>query len=248
MLTRRVTLNLVVPSSWEELTQRQMRYLHWLLSCGRYSPEQVRTMALIRFAGIKPDGFAGKGFVFHRGDERYTVMPEQIAALLPMMDWVVDLPQVPVRLEEMRGCKAVNARLYGVPFEHYLTMENNYQGYIRTKDSRLLEAMTPYLYGRPLRLSPAEAHSVFVWFASVKRLLAARFPHFFVSAPASGEEDPDIYNTLRKGMNMQIRALTKGDITKEKEILQMDMWRAIGELDAQAEEYEELKKQYHNAK
>ena len=43
---------------------------------------------------------------------------------------------------------------------------------------------------------------------------------------------------------MQIRALTKGDITKEKEIFEMDTWRALTELDAQAQEYEDLKKKY----
>ena len=43
-------------------------------------------------------------------------------------------------------------------------------------------------------------------------------------------------------MNAQIRALTKGDVTKEKEILAMDCWRALTELDAQAQEYQELQR------
>ena len=44
-------------------------------------------------------------------------------------------------------------------------------------------------------------------------------------------------------MNNQIRALTKGDISKEAEVLRMDVHRALVELDAQAREYEELKKE-----
>jgi hypothetical protein len=44
-------------------------------------------------------------------------------------------------------------------------------------------------------------------------------------------------------MNAQIRALTKGDITKENTVLKMDVWRALTELDAQAADREELKKQ-----
>lgn len=39
-----------------------------------------------------------------------------------------------------------------------------------------------------------------------------------------------------------IRALTKGDITKEREILALDTHRALTELDAQAKEYQELDK------
>ncbi len=41
-------------------------------------------------------------------------------------------------------------------------------------------------------------------------------------------------------MNAQIRALTKGDITKEKDILALDTWRALTELNAQAREYKDL--------
>ena len=43
-------------------------------------------------------------------------------------------------------------------------------------------------------------------------------------------------------MNMQIRALTGGDITKEKEVLKMDCWRALTELDAKALDAIEIKK------
>ena len=52
----------------------------------------------------------------------------------------------------------------------------------------------------------------------------------------------DLSKQLTEAMNTQIRALTKGDITKEQQVLQMDVHRALTELDAQAREYEELKK------
>ena len=45
-------------------------------------------------------------------------------------------------------------------------------------------------------------------------------------------------------MNAQIRALTKGDITKEAEVLKMDVWRALTELDAIAYENQELDRKY----
>jgi uncharacterized protein YbjQ (UPF0145 family) len=56
---------------------------------------------------------------------------------------------------------------------------------------------------------------------------------------------PNIGRRLQEAMNAQIRALTKGDITKEKEILALDTWRALTELDAQAREYDEMKKIYN---
>ena len=45
---------------------------------------------------------------------------------------------------------------------------------------------------------------------------------------------------MTEAMNAQIRALTGGDITKEKQIEKSDVWRALTELDAKAREAEEL--------
>lgn len=44
-------------------------------------------------------------------------------------------------------------------------------------------------------------------------------------------------------MNAQIRALTKGDVTKEAEVFALDTHRALTELNAQAREYKQLNSQ-----
>jgi hypothetical protein len=43
-------------------------------------------------------------------------------------------------------------------------------------------------------------------------------------------------------MNTQIRALTGGDITKEQQVLEMDCWRALTELNAKAADQEEIER------
>ena len=53
---------------------------------------------------------------------------------------------------------------------------------------------------------------------------------------------PDLSRQPQEAMDAQIRALTKGDVTKEAEVLQLDTWRALTELNAQAKEYEELRR------
>jgi hypothetical protein len=227
-------INIIVPSSWGELTQKQLRYACFLLSSMQYEPDQIKSLCIIRWGRLSREQLS-------------VISPEQIAPFLPVMDFLFQIPDMPVRLERIGGAQAVNEQLKGMPFQHYLVIENMYQGYIRTKQMRLIEDMTPLLYGERLNLSAEEAYSIFLWVASVKQLFARRFPHFFVSSPVEKQEQ-DIHATLRRSMNMQIRALTKGDITKEKEILAMDVWRALTELDAQAEEYEQLKKQYPNVR
>ena len=44
-------------------------------------------------------------------------------------------------------------------------------------------------------------------------------------------------------MDNQIRALTKGDVTKEEQVLATDTVRALTELDTMAREYQELQKE-----
>ena len=90
---------------------------------------------------------------------------------------------------------------------------------------------------------------IFYWFASLKELFSRTFPSFLRPAGSMTSENlleqgAPLGRRLQEAMNAQIRALTKGDITKEREVLSMDTWRALAELDAQAKEYEELKKQY----
>ena len=68
----------------------------------------------------------------------------------------------------------------------------------------------------------------------VKGMFADLFPHFF--RPTDGSAA----SSMMEVMNNQIRALTGGDVTKESEILAIDTWRALTELDAKAREAEEF--------
>ena len=226
-----MTINITVPESYSELDQKQLRYAYFLLSSGQYDPDQIKALCLIRWGKLQPE-------------QLEALRPEQIAAFLPVMDWLIAIPSFPVRLDEIQGHKAVyDAQLHGLEYQNWLVIENHYQGYLHQKDIVHLNAIASILYGADLHLSPVEAYSVFVWVAAVKQLFAQRFGSFFVPAAVSGEEsEGNIHQKLVRAMNTQIRALTKGDITKEKEILSMDVWRALTELDAQAEEYNELKK------
>ena len=69
------------------------------------------------------------------------------------------------------------------------------------------------------------------------------FTHFFRMEQVSANNPTALsFQQLQQNMNTQIRALTGGDITKEKEVLEMDCWRALTELEAKAIDYEELQK------
>jgi len=76
--------------------------------------------------------------------------------------------------------------------------------------------------------------------------------HFFQPVSNASVDDGNMfeqqqtqYEQLQNAVNAQIRALTKGDVTKEQYIRDnVDTWTALAELDASAKESEELNRKY----
>ena len=96
-------------------------------------------------------------------------------------------------------------------------------------------------------LDGVERISVMYWWASLKNYFNAEFKYFFNGLP-DGSSSSLTGEQVKAAMNAQIRALTGGDITKEKEVLAMDTWRALTELDAKARDYQELERKYPSKK
>ena len=242
------TINITVPRGWHELTQRQLRYLFFLISEG-YSSTAIKTLCLFRWSGLRVISRKQGQFYLRLNKTEFFVTALQIAEAVTSLAWVDSYSKMPVRFERIGRHRAVRADFQGVPFETFIVCENLYQGFLHTQNEDLLQQMATHLYGsRRIRLRKAERTSIFYWFASLKNLLSRTFPHFLQAATADSSANmlgtPDIGRRLQESMNAQIRALTKGDITKENEILSFDTWRALTELDAQAREYEELNKKY----
>ena len=243
------TINLTVPRGWHELDDKQLRYLFGLLA-DEYSSAEIRTLCLFRWAGLKVQYYHNSHFVVRLGKDDFTLSATVVADAIETMKWLDEIPSYPVRLSHIGKFTALQADFLSVPFETFIFCDNLYQGYLHTKDDSLIDEMIKVLYnGCNSKILPLERISTFYWFASLKQYFSKTFHHFFQqtggtdgnllgSAKSIGEQ-------VQEAMNAQIRALTKGDITKEKEVLAMDCWRALTELNAQAKEFEELNRKYN---
>lgn len=239
---------LTVPSSWGELDDAQLYYIFGLFA-DNLSASQIKSYCFFRFSGTKIVCRYGDGYMARHGKQEFYVSSEVVASALHSLDWVDDMPGMPVRISQIKGAKAADATLVGFAFERYLYCENLYQGYLQTHNQALLVEMAHLLYDSDrIRLNQAEKISTFYWWMALKGYYSRQFPHFFQSVVDennllhAGGNRPPTGEELQHAMNAQIRALTKGDITKEREILAMDTWRALTELDAQAHEYEDFNK------
>ena len=256
-----MNIDITVPDSWSALTQSQLVFLfktimnvqkinesERYLSLEDYSAQtraSIATYCLFRWSGLKVITPYGDGFLLKYKKTTFKISAEQLAAALVSLDWIKEPPSIPVRLERIGKGRAVNADLSGFPFESYLACENLWQGYQITHNDDLLRQMAELLYQKE-GIDPAEYEllGVFYWWASVKTYFSSLFPNFFRPVGSADSGPAPDYDSLRRSVDAQIRALTKGDVSKESQILALDVWRALTELDAQAHEFEELNKKF----
>lgn len=259
-LTKDGVLQLSCPRSWAEMTQEQLRYALHVIGSGMYSSVEGRTLMLLRFTGIEvlgktPGGWPCAIYVEEEGKKRskrhfFFLQTWQVQDMIHQLEYVDSYETMNVRLESIQGFAAVDALLHHVMFGDYLNMEKYYQGYLATKEEKYAVGLARLLYpdGRYAAgvsidsLDDAELTNCIMWFSYVKKLFSQLFRHFFKPAPEGGKT----VNWLEQ-MNAQIRALTDGDITKERTVLDADCWRALTELDAKAREAEEFRRKYPNS-
>lgn len=244
-------LNFTLPDSWELLTQEQLQYV--LFALVRFNAIEVRTYLFIRFSGINVVRHQANGWVCRVTTDKgvevdFFLHTWQIESFTRSFYFVTEYPQTPVYLHTLGEFKAVDKLLREVPFKEYLTIENCYQGYMCTHEDKYLTSITTLLYANHVGRHPhpdavdAEHRlSSFLWYGAVKHQLMRYFP--FLMKPAGEGESGEIPD-MRAVMNAQIRALTGGDVTKEREVMSMDCWRALTELNEKAREQQEYNQKY----
>lgn len=248
-------LALSLPNAWEELTQDQLHYICTLL-CNGVQMDALKYYCFIHFSGFKVVSRWGEDWIIavrkglFRRKEMFISNAEVAALSARWLSFLDACGNKPIRLDDYKGrFFAHDAMLFGLPFEKFLMLENMWQGYLYSKDPEPLNCMAQILYadrkGKPMKEVPGViASSVAIWFSTFKNLCYENWPNLY--RKTGGEEGGDIdANAIT---NMQIRALTGGDITKEKEVLAMDCWRALTELDAKAHDAEEQRKEIEKMK
>ena len=255
-------VNVNVPKGWAELSQEQLRFLLTAMAAvnlgnknvGYRSQEdyaaqtaaQVQTLCFFKWSGLTVVCPYNSGYLVRSGDMEFMLSAETVAAALTNLSWIEELPPEPVRLDTVDGADAIPADISsGLTFDAWLACETLWQRYQISPDDTLLQQMASILYGKPsIKPDAPETLGIFYWWAGVKNLVSEMFPNFFKRTGGDNDDALPSYDDMRRNIDAQIRALTKGDITKECEILSLDAIRALTELDAQAREYDEIQRRY----
>lgn len=239
----KAVIDLSIPKGWHELPDKELHFVFRLLT-NTYTLAQIKTMCLLRWGHLKVVRREGAVFIVRLQKQTFPLSALQISEAVQSLDWLGDFPLNPVRLSRIGRHRPVRADFQNVSFGNFLALDNLYQGFLQTQKPELLRDMAALMYQAPkIHLSKVEEISIFYWYTSLKRYFANMFTHFFRMEQVSANNPTALsFQQLKQNMNTQIRALTGGDITKEKEVLEMDCWRALTELEAKAIDYEELQK------
>ena len=242
-------INLTLPTSWAELTDKQLLMVYNLFARD-LSAAEVKTLCLMKWNRLKVINEHPKHhYLVQLGKVQGGLTSSQIQAATTTLDFLDGIPDSPVRIAQLGRHRAFPANFEGVPFEKFLYTDNLYSGFLHTQQDDLLLQMAQVLYNTNKgRIAQPYLVGVFYWWTALKQLFAREFKHFFQPVANSGNRNllagsgGNLYEQLRDATNAQIRALTGGDITKETTIKQLDTWRALTELDAKAREAEEYRK------
>jgi len=242
--------NISLPTSWAELTDKQLLMVFDLF-CRDLSSAEVKTLCLMKWNRLRVLATLPRHrfLIKRKGKPEVALSTRQIQKATSVLDFLDSFAPMPVRISRIGKYHALPADFEKVPFEEYLFVENLFQGYLNTQSDELLLQMAQVMYASDhVKPDKAQLIGIFYWMASLKQYFAVQFPNFYKPASNSsdgnllGSGQTDIYRQLRESTNAMIRALTGGDITKEAAIMKMDTWRALTELDAKAREAEELRK------
>ena len=246
-------MSFTVPKGWEELIQDQLRYvlrLLWVYNDHADGQQRMQTAAFLYFCDTEIIRRTDQGWLCRqrRSEKVWVLDPELLPSLLQSVEWIADTEKMTVRIEQVGACKAVDFELQELPFGKYLEAENNFQSYLQSKQERCLSELARILYLVPdgsdgPAFAEEELLGAFLWFNAAKQLLGRMFPNFL--KPAEGKQEAITQESLIEATRAQIRLLTKGDVTKQRYIMEdTDTWTALAELDALAREAEEIKNKY----
>lgn len=245
--TQPISFNVALPTSWQELTQEQLRAALRLMATGA-AGTSLMTQAFLIFAGLEPDGediyrnYAG--FLFKIG-------VNQITAAALHLEYLTTPPTAAVRLdyaEDGTPCKT-GADFEDATFGEFLHTDGLFLMYLNNPEAnadRLAEIAIMLYPGitDAAAASPLMNANIIIWLSGLKKQLAGMYPYLFAAPAAAGyEETPDETAARHRHSTLSmIRALTGGDITKENDILLAPAHNALYELNEKAREAKELEK------
>ena len=96
-----INIDIKLPTKWEDLTDKQLRYVFALLSQG-FTATEVKAYCLWRWAGLKIlHRYGNNDWACRHGKQEFILPAEQVERATHALGWLDKPSPVPVRLERI---------------------------------------------------------------------------------------------------------------------------------------------------
>lgn len=256
-------VNITLPKSWKELTEKQLLYISALMIDDNTLTE-IQSKCFFHFGKIKvlkavdPERWLCKikqgKFIL----QEYEVLffSKKLSFLTSGINEVDPLPR-------LRGQKHIQPQFKGVSFRQWFNAENYYQAYLYTKDEYYLNCLCTVIYCRTdkfdiskidkwskkfRKLSIIKRFTVFIYYSGLKDRLSKEFKYFFQRLNNVSTQESSPPPNMREYLDNMLQALNLGDITKNEQLLERDVWDAFAMLDKISKENQEIQNRLNKMK
>lgn len=247
------TVNLTIPHSWAELTEKQLLFISGLFLEGQ-TRKTFLLKAFVLLADLKIlPGRSGERYnpvywFYQKGGKPFPLSAGEVIDFSRECEYLLQERNEFKPLPQIAGRTAKNVMLYDVCFGEFIAAMVYYNQFkdIHT-DCVLLNKLCAVMYPHGAwepdnlreedfeRIPVHERYTSYLWFGTVLNRVAAECPNLF----REQSDDAEPVN-LRENIHGMYNLVTAHDITKEKEVSRIDMWRVLYNMDEKARRIKEM--------
>ena len=245
-------VNLTLPHSWEELTAKQLLFISSLFLQG-LTKDGFLTKAFIYLSGLRilPGRYGDNGnpvYLFKlRKGPAFPLSTCEIKDFCQECNFLLEEREGFKPLPKLAGRRAREVMMYDACFGEFVAaMVYHNQFKDLEQDKRFLYKLCAVMYpagkwnpdnnkeDRFAHVPIQACYTAFLWFGTVMNMVARECPDLFRNVSEEGEPV-----SLRENIHAMYNLTTGSDITKEKEISGIEMWRVLYDMDEKARRIKE---------
>ncbi|MBD8349340.1 hypothetical protein [Dysgonomonas sp. HGC4] len=256
-------VDIKLPKSWKELTEKQLLYISTLMINDNTLTE-IQSKCFFFFSGIKVlKVFNREEWLCKVKKGKFILQEFEVLFFSKKLSFLTDGITEVNPLPKLAGQKHVQPLFKGVSFRQWFNAENYYQAYLFTKDEYYLNCLCAVIYcdarkfdinkinkrsKKFRKLSIVKRFTVFIYYSGLKDRLSKEFKNFFQRLEHTETQVNITPPNMREYIDNMLQALNLGDITKNDQLLDRDVWDAFSRLDSITKENKEIQNRLNKMK
>lgn len=250
------TVNLTIPREWSALTEDQLLFVSGLFLEGQ-TRNAFLLKAFVYLAGLRVrPGRSGNRdnpsyWFYKKGEKPFRLRLGELIDFSQDCKFLLEERENFKPLRQIVGREARDVMMYDACFGEFISAMVYYNQFKNPgEDIQFLHKLCAVMYPSGAwdpehtrhedfeNVPIGECYTAFLWFGTVLKRVSTECPNLFWEP----REDAEPVN-LRENVHAMYNLVTEHDITKEREVSRIDMWRVLYDMDEKASRVKEMNDQ-----